>query len=302
MAIRDIALAVLVNLVWGLNFVAAVFAVEGLSPFLTNSFRFLIVTVCLLPFLRMVPGRMQSLLVAAFVLGVAHFGLMFVAMAKADGVSALAIVSQLATPIATIMAVIFLKEKVGWKRTLGISISFLGVMVLGFDPQVLQYIDAVLWMTAAAFCYGLSNIQMRKLKDVPAVTTQAWVGLMGMIGSFTLSMLFETGQMQAIMTVHWTVWAAVLYSGTMSSIVGHGGINYLLTKYEVSQVSPYFVLTPVFAILAGVLILDEVVTQRMLIGGAITLTGVAIVTLRNSTKGGRELKRGVRVGAKVARH
>ena len=284
MQFKHILLAVLVTLVWGLNFVAVKWAVVDFPPLTANAIRFLIVFLFFAPFFKVVKGRMKVLLAAAFTLGVLHFGFVFWGMKLSGGVGAVAIASQLAVPFSTLLAIIFLKEAVGWKRIAGIAISFAGVMVLGFDPAVFSYIDGLMVIVGSAFLYAVSAIFMRFLKDVPAMTTQAWVGLAGTLGSVVLSLAFENGQVEAVTNATSLAWGGVIYSAIGSSIVGHGLANYLFTKYEVSVVSPYFLLMPLFAILAGVIILDEEITSRMLAGGMLTVLGVLIVTLRNKQK------------------
>ena len=107
------------------------------------------------------------------------------------------------------------------------------------------------------------------------------------MGSLLLSFMFETGQVDMVKTAPTSAWLAVLYSGIASSVIGHGGANYLLRKYEVSVVSPYFLLTPVVGVIAGVVLLGEDFTWRMAVGGALTLTGVLVVTLRNNARSAR---------------
>lgn len=281
---RDIFLITLVAMVWGFNFVAAKWAVDELPPFIANASRFLIVTIMLSPFLRLPRGRVKDLVIVALALGVIHFGSVFMAMKLAGGVGAVAIVSQLNVPFATLLAVMFLGESVGWRRVAGITLSFGGVLFLGFDPEVFAYWDALLVMSFAAFMYAVSAILMRRLKDVRAVTTQAWVGVAGVAGSLTMSAFLETGQMDALLGASDLAWAGVIYAAVGSSIIGHGSANYLLRKYEVSAISPFFLLTPVFAVLSGIIVLGEEFTWRMAVGGVLTLAGVAIVTLRNQTK------------------
>lgn len=281
---RDILLVILITLVWGLNFIAVKWAVEDLPPLVANALRFTIVAILLAPFLRIVSGKMKDLLAAAVSLGVIHFGAVFMGMQAAGGVGAVAIASQLNVPFSTMLAVLILRETVGWKRVTGIALSFAGVMVLGFDPEVFAYWDALAIIVFAAFMYSVSAILMRRLKDVRAVTTQAWVGVAGMVGSLLLSLMFETGQWQAVSSAGDWAWSGVIYSAIAASIIGHGGANYLLRQYEVSVVSPYFLMMPVFAVLGGILILDEDFTWRMAVGALLTLLGVMIVTLRNSAR------------------
>ncbi|WP_286828077.1 MULTISPECIES: DMT family transporter [Kordiimonas] len=284
MRTRDILLVILVTLVWGLNFIAVKWAVEDLPPLVANATRFIVVVVVLLPFLKIVPGRMKDLAIAAVSLGVIHFGAVFMGMQLAGGVGAVAIASQLNVPFSTILAIIVLHETVGWKRVVGIALSFAGVLVLGFDPNVFAYWDALLIIVFAAFMYSVSAVLMRRLKEVRAVTTQAWVGVAGILGSAVLSSIFETGQFEALANTGTKAWIAVVYTGIGASVIGHGGANYLLRRYEVSVVSPYFLMMPVFAVGGGILILGEEFTWRMAVGAALTLLGVMVVTLRNSAR------------------
>jgi len=278
---RDIAFAIFIAFVWALNFIAVKWAVEDFPPLMANALRFITVLAVFFPFLRFVPGRMKPLLIAAFTLGVAHFGMVFLGMKLAGGVGAVAIASQLNVPFATLLAIIVLKETVGWKRIAGISLSFSGVLVLGFDPVIFEYWHGLLAIVFAAFLFAVSAILMRSLKDVRAVTVQAWVAIAGIFGSVILSMFFEAGQGQAIFDAKPRAWAAIVYSGVASSVIGHGGANYLFRKYDVSVVSPYFLIMPLFAVAAAVVILDETVSFKMLVGGSLTIFGILIVTLRN---------------------
>ncbi|MEX0300635.1 MAG: DMT family transporter [Kordiimonas sp.] len=281
---QHILLAILVSASWGFNFVAAKWAVADFTPLLVNAIRFSIVAIIFAPFLKIIRGHMILLLTTAFILGVLHFSVTFWAVKMADGVGAISIASQLTVPFSTILAIVFLKETVGWKRGVGIVLSFSGVLVIGFDPLVLTYWEGVSLMSFAALLYSISAILMRSLKDVPVVTMQAWVGLAGAVGSTILSFALEGNQLNAISEASARGWLSILYSALGATVVGHGAANYLFRKYEVSMVSPYFLVVPLFAVLAGVFALDEVVTSRIVLGGLLTIVGVLIVTLRNTAK------------------
>lgn len=284
MKFRDTLFAMLIAGVWGFNFIATKWAVEDFPPLFANGLRFLAVFIVLFPFLRLVPGKMRPLIVTAFILGVVHFGLLFWGMSLAGGVGSVAIASQLNVPFTTVLGIIILKEKVGWPRVFGISISFVGVMLLGFDPVIFSYWDAIMTIVMAAFVYAVSAVLMRQLREIPAVTVQAWVALAGMLGSFLISAILEQGQISSLSDAEQRAWLSVLYSGLISTLIGHGGANYLFRRYEVSMVSPYFLVLPFFSVIGGVVLLDEVVGWQMFLGGGLTIIGVLIVTLRNSRR------------------
>ncbi len=276
--------ALVIACVWGLNFIASKWAVEDFPPLFANGLRFAVVLLVLFPFLRIIPGKMRPLITTAITLGVVHFGLIFLGMSYSDGVGSVSIASQLNVPFSTILAVIILKETIGWPRVVGITMSFVGVLFLGFDPEILAYWEGVLIIILAAFFYAIAAIMMRQLRDVPAVTVQAWVALAGMAGSALVSLILESGHAGVVEAASLRGWLAVLYTALGSSIIGHAGANYLFRKYEISVVSPYFLTMPFFSVASGVWLMDETVGWQMYLGGALTIGGVLIVSLRNKRR------------------
>jgi O-acetylserine/cysteine efflux transporter len=284
MRLHHLAFILIINMIWGLSFIAIKYTTAELSPFLINSLRFLIVALALFPFLKVIRGQMRDTLLVAIVLGVFNFGIMVTAVSIAGGVSEIAIVSQLGVPFSTLLAIIMLGEVVHIFRIMGIVVSFLGVVIMGFDPKVFAHIDAMLLIALSALLYAYANILMRKLKNIPAMTLQAWVGIVGFVGSVLLSAILETGQIEAVKNLSSTAIWALFYSAIGASVIGHSGMNYLLRHYEVSVVSPYMLMMPVFGVLGGVFILDEILTPRIIIGGVLTLAGVGLITLRNQMR------------------
>src|SRR5262249_28021363 len=64
------------------------------------------------------------------------------------------------------------------------------------------------------------------------------------------------------------------------SIVSHTLWYGLIHRHPINVTAPFALLTPVFAVLFGVLILGEQFTVWMLAGGLITLAGVTIIMIR----------------------
>ena len=94
----------------------------------------------------------------------------------------------------------------------------------------------------------------------------------------------ETGQLEIIESANLLAWAGIFYVAFASSLVGHAGIYYLLQRYEVSQTAPLTLLAPLFTVFFGVMLLDDTITTRMIIGGLVSLVGVLIVNIRQARK------------------
>lgn len=280
MSLRHAMMALLIAAVWGANLVAIKAGLQQFPPFMLSSLRFALILVILLPWLKPVRGQMVNIMVISVFAGAFHFAATFLGLSLAKGASAVAIAIQLNVPFATLLAVVFLGERLKLWRTLGIIMSFSGVMVLGFDPQVLQYLNGVLVIAVAAFVYAVGTVMMRRVKGVTVFQLQAWVAFISLPFLLGLSLILEPGQWRHVFEIEAkTVWA-ILFSAFGASIFGHGGIYYLLQRYPVSVVSPFLLLAPIFGIAFAVILLHDILTPQMIIGGLITLSGVAIIILR----------------------
>ena len=88
------------------------------------------------------------------------------------------------------------------------------------------------------------------------------------------------GAVGAVQTASLAQWSGIAYTALLSSLVAHAGFYYMLQRYEVSKISPFTLLSPLFTVIFSVVLLGEELTWRIIIGGAITLAGVLIISLR----------------------
>jgi O-acetylserine/cysteine efflux transporter len=280
-----ILIALSICVIWGGNFVVTKLGLENFPPIFFSSLRFASLTLVLFPFLKIVPGRMKRLLIFAFTLGVLHYATILLAVSWTGNVSSLAIVNQVHVPFAVILAVIFLKEQVGWKRWSGIAVAFAGVLVLGFDPEVLKYTDALIMMIITSFFVAAANVMARNLSDISPLTLNAWVGAVAVLPLLGISFLLEDGQIASLSAATAWDWTAVAYYAYCVTLIGHGSLYFLLRHYDVGQVTPWLLLMPLVAVGLSVLILGDVLTARIIGGGALILGGVAVVSLRTAKRG-----------------
>lgn len=279
---RDLGLLLLVNVIWGMNIVAAKFGVNEFPPVLFTALRFGLLAVFLIPMLRVARGEMPVLLAAAALTGPVMFSLLFIGIAKVDDASTVAIASQLHVPFSTLLSVWLLGETIRWRRKLGIALAFGGIALISFDPRVFSYWEGLGLVIASSFFGSLGLIYIKRLRHVQPLQLQAWVAIAGSPVLLLLSGIMEWDQwsVSLLTDVTWRGWAAVLFTALLSSLVAHTGWYYLLGRYPVTSLAPLTLLSPLFGVFFGVTLLHDRLTPRMLLGGAITLVGVFIVLLR----------------------
>ena len=279
MAPHHLLLLLLICTIWGFNFVAAKVGVNELPPLLFTGLRFAILSLVLIPFLKPAPGRMREVLIIALFNGALHFGLMFIGVAL-TAASVTAVVVQLNAPFATILSIVFLGEQVRWRRWAGIALTFFGVMIMSFDPNVFDAMTGVLFSAAAALAGAIAAIFMRKLTGVGVFQLQSWTAATAAPLLLLASLFFETNQLTAIETAHWIAWPALLFTAFGASLIGHNGYYYLLQRYEVSLIAPLSLLSPILGVVFGITILGEPLTTRIILGAAVAFVGVGILAMR----------------------
>ena len=277
---RDLALLIGMNLIWGLNLIASKIGVGEFPPIFFTAMRFGSLALFLVPMLKIHRGQMTNLFAAAMLSGPAAFALLFAGIFLAEDAATVAVATQMSVPFATLMSVLFLGERIHWRRIMGIVLAFAGIVVISFDPRVFAYWEGLALVVCSSFVSSLGLIFLKRLKGIQPLEVQSWIALAGGSILLVLSLGLESGQMTAVRNATWEGWGALFFTTIMSSLVAHTAWFYLVGRYPVTSLSPLTLLSPLFGIFFGVTLLHDQMTPRMLVGGAVTLIGVLIVVLR----------------------
>jgi O-acetylserine/cysteine efflux transporter len=277
---RHLVLLVLMNLLWGLNLIASKIGVGQFPPIFFTAMRFGSLAVFLLPLLKIHRGQMGNLFWAAMLTGPAAFSLLFLGVKHAEDAATVAIASQMGVPISTLLSIWLLGETIRWRRTLGILLAFGGMVIISFDPRVFAYWEGLALVVASCFFASLGLIFVKRLQNIRALELQAWIALAGGSMLLLMSLMFESGQWAAVQNADLRGWGSLAFTTLLSSLVAHTAWYYLVSKYPVTSLSPITLLSPLFGIFFGVTLLNDHLSTRMLVGGAVTLIGVFIVVMR----------------------
>lgn len=268
---------------WGLNLLTTKLGVREIPPIMFTGLRLGVILLVCLPWLRWFPGQMRNLLLVGLFTGVGGFGLLPLGLWLSKDVSTVAIFTQLVVPFSVLVSVLMLGEVIHWRRKAGIALAFIGVFIIGFDPRAFSYAPGLICIVLQCLSAALGMVYVKRLRGINPMQLQAWIAVLALPVILGLSLLLEQGPGSAVRSASYAAWGAVLMAAVGSSLIGQSGFFYLLKRYPVSSVAPLTVLSTVFGMLAGVLVNHDVLTGRMLIGGALTLVGVVIIELRTKS-------------------
>lgn len=276
---RDVGAALIVVLIWALNFILGKVGLSEMPPFLMLALRFGLVALLLLPFLGRADRKRWPLVLAiAVVLGGCHFGLMFFGLAHVDaGPAAIAI--QLTVPFSALLGYAFFGERIGRAQIAGMAMAFIGVYLLAGEPARMTSPLHLLAVVVAAFAWAVANVLIKRLGPINVFSLNGWVALLAAPLLLAVSLACEHGQAEALAAAGWRGWGAVVYMAVASSVIAYGLWYFLIERYPMSRVVPMTLLSPVLAVVFAVLLLGEPLSWTMIWGGILTVGGVAVIEL-----------------------
>lgn len=275
---------------WAFNFIAGKVGVQQFPPLFLIALRFALVALLLAPYLRRPLGRrMGRIVVLSIVFGCGHFGFLFVGMSGVDAGPA-AIAAQLTVPFSALLAFIVYRERLGRWQVLGMLVAFSGVYLLAGVSTVPLSVPHLGAVVGGALAWSVSNLLIKRLGQINAFQLNAWIAVLASPQLLLWSLLLETGQGEALRTANWLGWASIAYMALGASITAYGLWYHLVEKYEVNQVVPLTLLAPVLAVFLSALLLGEVLSAPIVMGGALTIAGVAMIQFLGSRRAGEGMR------------
>ncbi|MBI1186518.1 MAG: EamA family transporter [Alphaproteobacteria bacterium] len=282
MGVRDFLLLCGVCLAWGLNLVLTRYVVADAPPLFYAFVRFACVAIILLPFLQRIPRQWGWATLIGLCVGGLNFVLLFLGLKYATA-SSVAIAGQLGLPFTTLLSMIFLNETIGWRRALGMALAFVGVIVIAYQPGSLAFSVGIVFAILSALVASVGGVAMKKMEPIPVFQMQAWLALVSVPLPLALSLFMEEDQLAQSAALGWGYVGALIFSVIGTSIFGHGAFYFLIKRYEVTLITPLTLMTPVWAVVFGVVLLNETLSPKLALGAAIALSGVAIIALRQKS-------------------
>lgn len=280
LSVRECLILLAVAVTWGANTLLSKIALDSVPPLAFLTARFGLTLVLAGWLLRPLRGaRWPMLLLIALLTGPVHFGLQFIGIARAVDLSPMVIAMQLWIPFSVLFAALALKEVIAPIRLAGIAISFAGVLVLAFEPSVFAQLDALALVAAAAASYAAASVLMARTGGLDPVQTQLWVAIASIPVLAGASGLTETGQVEALLSAPPIVTVALVVAALFSGLLANSAMWRIIQRHPVSSVTPWLQVSPVVAVVLGVVVLDDPLTIQLVAGVVLSLAGVFVVAM-----------------------
>ncbi len=278
MPISHLLLAVLVAVIWGINFLFVKLSLEEMPPLLLCATRFFLASVPAIFFVKLPNAPFRMVALYGLVMFALQFGLLFIGMYAGMTPGMASLIMQVQIFFSIFFAAIFLGEiPCIWQIT-GALVSFagIGIVAMHFDQHV--SLIGFVFILAAAATWGVGNLITKKLQRVNMMALVVWGSLVACLPMLILSLLYE-GTQGIVMAYHQISWlgvSAILYIVYVSTWVGYGVWNWLVSRYPVNRVVPFTLLVPVVGLLSSIIVLGEPLQVWKLIAGLLVVGGLGI--------------------------
>jgi drug/metabolite transporter (DMT)-like permease len=283
-------LAIAACVIWSGNFVISRYAVDLAGPISLAFFRWSIATLVILPFgyknLKKEFPIFLNNKTYFFWMGLVGFAiyntLIYTAGHYTTAINMALIGSVIHPIVATVLAAIFVNEKLHWKNITGIVIGFIGIIFLITKGEILsithfRFSTGDLWMVAAGICFGTYNVFVRK-KPV-GISNNSFLLVLFAIGAIILFpfSIYESYYIQPVVyNIHFLY--IILYLGIGNSTIAYFLWNSAIHKLGASKTALFGTLIPLLSSIEAVWLINEQFNNFQIISGLIIISGIVINT------------------------
>jgi len=282
------AALITIYIVWGSTYLGIAVAIETIPPFLMVAARFIAAGLVLVAAVAVLGGGVRrptlrelrdSSIVGVLLVAGGNGFVTFGQQTIPSGIAAL-LVALMPVWMAVLGRFVF-GDRLPRLVTAGVVIGFVGVAILAWPGDLSASLEpiglAALVVAPIAWASGSLFAARRARLPGPTLLTSGVQMIAGgvVVGAFGLAS-GELGRLDlaAISTESLVAFAFLTLIG---SLLGYSAYAWLLSAAPVSLVSTYAYVNPVVAVILGAVVLNEAITGRHVVAGAIIVVAVAIV-------------------------
>ena len=289
MSVSHVLQALLVVLIWGVNFVVIRWGLNEVPPFLLAAARFSLVVFPAIFFIKKPNVPWRWLIAYGWFNSFGQFAFLFWAMKVGMPAGLASVVHQAQVFFTLIFSVLILQQRTQVTQWLGLMIAVLGLALIAYGKNVgsaagmqMTTVGLLLNLLGAA-SWAMGNVvvsAMRRAGIQPEpFGLVIWSSLIPIVPFLLISGLFERHVYPDWQAISWHSIVSALYLAWAATLLGYGLWSRLLSQYEPNRVAPFTLLVPVVGLLTAWLVLGERLNQWQLWGSACLLIGLAVNVL-----------------------
>ena len=280
----DLLCALVVVLVWGLNFVVMKLGLQHLNPMLLGALRFAAASLPFLLWVRRPPLPWRYVAGYGLAQGLGQFGFLFLGLHLGMTAGMASVVIQTQAFFTLMMAAPLLGERAKPAQWLGLGVALCGLIAIatahGQGPGQMTLIGFVLTLGAAAM-WAVSNIIARRASQFAAYQPFpfiVWTSAFPILPFLALALWMDGPDvvLQQLQGLDLPAVLSVLYLAWLATLLAYSLWTRLLQRHAASKVTPFSLLVPVVGLWAAVVLFGERPLAQQWAGTGVVLLGLVV--------------------------
>ena len=275
--------ALIVVLVWGVNFVVIRWGLTEVPPFLLASLRFVCAFLPAVFFIRKPNLPWRWLIAYGLPNSFAQFAFLFWAMRVGMPAGLASVVHQSQVFFTLILSVLILQQRTRLTQWLGLLCAVGGLALMAYGRGTgsghMTGIGLALNLLGALAWAGGNIVvsAMRKAGYTPdALGLVVWSSVVPIVPFALLSWCFERSAYPQWGAVSWHSVVSVLYLAWVATLLGYALWSRLLSLYEPNRVAPFSLLVPVVGLFTAWAVLGEQLNAWQWWGSLALMVGLVV--------------------------
>lgn len=276
---KDLFLAVFVMAIWGFNFSMIKMGITEVHPLLATAARFTLAVLPAIFFVRRPNVKWRYLVSYGLVFGVGIWGMASwsITAGLSSGMSSVLLSSN--AIIGMVIGVVIQKEVVSNRKIFGAIIALIALLVLISATNGNITLKGVILIMVASVCWTIMGLIVKRSKTQQAFAFNVW----GMLFAPVPLVVFAiTLYGPAILAHASSVWAwqttiAIVFQAYPTTLFGYWVWGRMLIKYPLNITAPLTLLVPMFALVSGYIMYDEVLGALQITACALFLVGIGFI-------------------------
>ncbi|WP_028534000.1 EamA family transporter [Paludibacterium yongneupense] len=291
MTARDVAQALAIVLIWGVNFAVIKWGVHGVPPLLLGALRFGTLAAVAVWFVPRPALPWRWLIAYALTVAVGQFGFLFCAIKFGMPAGLASVVLQAQVFFTLVLGRWLAREHWRREQLFGLVLALAGLFLIGIAHGSAMSVAGFVLTLLAALSWGASNIVVRLIgaagHRIEPVGLVVWSSLIPPLPFLLLSWWLEgyDADLEALRHFSVGMLLVVLYLAFAASLLGYGLWSRLLSRFPANRVAPFSLLVPVIGLLTAWGLLGEQLTVLQASGSVCLLAALLVNTLSSLRRG-----------------
>ncbi|WP_448568919.1 EamA family transporter [Thalassotalea ganghwensis] len=276
---NDLFIVVLVMAIWGFNFSMIKMGITEVHPLLATAARFSLAVLPAIFFIRRPNVDWRYLISYGIVFGVGIWGMASwsITAGLSSGMSSVLLSSNALISMA--VGVFIQKEMASKRKVTGAITALAALLILVSATNGNITLQGLVFIMIAATCWTIMGMIVKASKTIQAFAFNVW----GMLFAPIPLVLFAVSlHGPSIVTHAFEAWdtsttIAVVFQAYPTTLFGYWVWNRMLIRYPLSMTAPLTLLVPVFALISGYFMYDEMLSLAQIIACVLFLIGIGLI-------------------------